>query len=588
MHYADDELRVPYVDLLPVVTKKFFNDDDNYEVAVGFAVNSTTPGINHYRTVAYSIGGDKDSKGNSAIVATIPEMVSDVLDASAEGGEERYMMAVINNNMVFADGDDSDEEETGEEFWNRQLSYQSEVVVYDRVGADGKPHVIFRHTTQQVCMPGEQEDTPFIMSLKNSHGSFYVFAKYKEPLYNPYYSSADPDMSQRESNSLVIELYKLNGDKFELCQTTEYPFVKDNAEDVIASYYAVGNFRYTADIIFNADGKADFYITKQNKLVGNDESYINSYYFVRADGTKEKTVFENCTNSQMLSGVAGHPEQCMFVTYDNGYMFHFVDLPEAKEVASMSNVFMIDDFSDPEYLLANCDRTACGNSYRYAFEMRMPDEDGYGLKMRVAWFDDKCNFVNYDYINMGLDVQYAVLYLDGTVLQPDFFYKDKTGKREYMLLLKRDTGDGLIEEQLLIGQVTDEANPAGQDIRLFTPDSEKGALGSIVVYALTEEPHLNVGYKKTEAELTKSREYYALEVYNMPFGSDDTGAVDEIIVGDGISFDGKVVTAAGEISVYDVYGVEVASGVNSVAVDGLQAGVYVISAAEKTCKIFVK
>ena len=74
----------------------------------------------------------------------------------------------------------------------------------------------------------------------------------------------------------------------------------------------------------------------------------------------------------------------------------------------------------------------------------------------------------------------------------------------------------------------------------------------------------------------------------MPFGSDDTGAVDEIIVGDGISFDGKVVTAAGEISVYDVYGVEVASGVNSVAVDGLQAGVYVISAAEKTCKIFVK
>ena len=76
MHYADDELRVPYVDLLPVVTKKFFNDDDNYEVAVGFAVNSTTPGINHYRTVAYSIGGDKDSKGNSAAGQKVLEYLS--------------------------------------------------------------------------------------------------------------------------------------------------------------------------------------------------------------------------------------------------------------------------------------------------------------------------------------------------------------------------------------------------------------------------------------------------------------------------------------------------------------------------------
>lgn len=585
MHYADDEVRVPYVDLLPVVTSKFFNDDDNYEIAVGFAINSTTPGLNYYRTVAYSIGGAKDDKGNDAIVASIPEMISDVLDASDVNGEERYMMTIVKDNMVFTDGE-IDEEETAEEFWNRQLSYRSEVIVYDKVSADGTPHEILRHTTQQVCMPGEQEDTPYFMSLRNEHGCYYVFSKYKEPLYNPYYSSADPDMSQRESNTLVIELYKLDGDKFSLCQTSEYPFVKDSDADVIASYYSIGNFRYSDDLIFGDNGKADFYVTKQNKLIGNDESYVMSYYLVKADGTKEKTIFENCTNAQMMSAVAGHPDQCMFVTYDEGFLFHFVDLPEAKEVASMSNMFMIDDFSDPEYLLANCDRTAFGDSYRYAFEMRMPDEDDYGLKMRIAWFDNNCKFVDYDYVNMGLDVRYAVLYVDAAVLQPDFYYKDKAGKREYMLLLKRDTADG-IQEQLLIGQAADENNPAGQDIKLFTPDSEKCALGSIVVYALADVPHLNVGYVQSETVQTKSTERYALEVYNMPFGSDTAGSVDEVIAA-GISYDGSAIKADGDISVYNVYGVKVAGGEDSVATDGLQPGVYVISASGETCKIFVK
>lgn len=585
MHYADDEVRVVYVDLLPVVTKKFFNDDDNYEIAVGLAVNSSTPGINHYRTVAYSLGSEKDSNGNNTIVATIPAMINDVLDVST-GDEERYMMAVVNSNMDTSDEDT--DEETGEEFWNRQLSYASDVIVYDGVDAQGNPHEVLRHTTKQVCMPGEQEDTPYFMSLTNSFGSFYVFPSYKESLYNPYYSPSDPDMSQRESNTLVIEIYKFDGEKFAPYQTTEYPFVKDKEDNVIASYYSVGNFRYTGDLLFNSDGRADFYVTKQNKSVGNDESYTSSFYLVKSDGKLDKTIFESCTNAQMLSSVAGHPDQCMFVTYDNSYLFHFVDLPEGNEVGSMSNAFMIDDFSDPEYLLANCDRTAYGDSYRYAFEMRMPDEDENGLKMRVAWFDDKCRFINYDYVNMGPDVQYATLYLDGTVLQPDFFYKDQAGRREYMILLKRDTAAG-IEEQLLIAQVQSDDYPTGRDIVLFTPDSDKGVLSSIVPYALAEEPHLNIGYKKTETTGSKSKEKFSLEVYNMPFGSEDTGGAEDIIAdGNGINFDGTAISASGEISLYNVYGVKVASGVNSISTAGLQPGVYVVAAAGETCKIFIR
>lgn len=584
MHYTDDEVRAVYIDLLPVVTKNFFNDDNAYEIAVGLAINTTTPGKNHYRTVAYTLGGEKDGNGNNTIIATIPEMVADVLDLS-NGGEERYMMAIVNSNLDITEGEGK--EETAEEFWNRQMSYENEVVVFDKVDSQNNIHEVLRNSTKLHCLPGEQENTPSFMSMTNQYGGFYVFSKYKESLYNPYNSPSDPDMSQRENNTLVIEMYKFDGQKFVPYQTTEYPFVKDNAENVIASYYSIGNFRYNGDVLFNNDGSADFYMTKQNKLVGNDESYVNSYYLVKADGKLDRTIFESCAYTQMFSSVKGYPEQCLFITYDNDYVFHFVDLPEAKEVGSMTNMFMIDDFSDPEYLLANCDRTAYGDSYRYAFEMSMPDEDESGLKMRVAWFDNKLKFIDYDYVNMGKDIRYATLYLDGAVMQPDFYYKDKAGNREYMILLKRDTPAG-IEEQLLVAQAQSEDFPDGKDIILLTPDSEKGILSSIIAYSLAAEPHLNISYRKTEIINTKAKDSLSLEVYKMPFGSDETGGVEDIIVGNGINFDGSVISAAGEINIYNLCGLKVASALNSLSADGLTSGVYIVTAAGETRKIFVK
>ena len=65
MRYQDDEVRVPGpdrgIDILPVITKNFFNNDDKYEVVVSIAVNSTTEAVNHYRSVIYQIGGEKET-----------------------------------------------------------------------------------------------------------------------------------------------------------------------------------------------------------------------------------------------------------------------------------------------------------------------------------------------------------------------------------------------------------------------------------------------------------------------------------------------------------------------------------------------
>ena len=63
MEYADDEVRVAGCNLLPSATRYFFNDDDKCEIVIGLAVNTSVPGINRYRSLAYQIGGEKESDG---------------------------------------------------------------------------------------------------------------------------------------------------------------------------------------------------------------------------------------------------------------------------------------------------------------------------------------------------------------------------------------------------------------------------------------------------------------------------------------------------------------------------------------------
>lgn len=82
MEYADDEVRVAGCNLLPSATRYFFNDDDKCEIVIGLAVNTSVPGINRYRSLAYQIGGEKESDGTDKVIATIPELVCNVLDAS--------------------------------------------------------------------------------------------------------------------------------------------------------------------------------------------------------------------------------------------------------------------------------------------------------------------------------------------------------------------------------------------------------------------------------------------------------------------------------------------------------------------------
>jgi len=81
--------------VLPSITKHFFNDDDSYELVMSLAYNATTPCVVLYRSTVYQIGAEKDKDGDDITIATLHEIVCDVLDATVPGGPEKVFMSTM-------------------------------------------------------------------------------------------------------------------------------------------------------------------------------------------------------------------------------------------------------------------------------------------------------------------------------------------------------------------------------------------------------------------------------------------------------------------------------------------------------------
>ena len=194
MRYADDELAVPGPDqgisVLPVVTKNFFNTDDKYEIVVALAVNAGS-GINHYRSVVYSLGGDKETatiwRDGAEVTEQVDKAVAqydgfivDVLDVSANGQEDFY--------MTFADeyGPEYDldfdkiiegDEEEGQRYWEVISQSGNIYEMYGKAGADDKLSKVFTFECSYQQMQGDQESTPPMLTF-NRDGQGYISLLY--------------------------------------------------------------------------------------------------------------------------------------------------------------------------------------------------------------------------------------------------------------------------------------------------------------------------------------------------------------------------------------------------------------------------
>lgn len=566
----DDEVRPVMADLIPIATRHFFNDDDDVELMFSLGVNTTTPGTNHCRTYVYKLDNPvKDAAGNDEPVFTIDDVVSDVLDATPEGGEEKLFLTFANEEQPDIDFD-SIEDPGNFDMWNEwSMKLFVNLNVYTKVGADGKLQKVMTKKLRMLEMPGDQENTPVFMSMVHNATPYFICPRYALPFYNDFnIGDSNTDQTMRDGNSLIVEIYRIDGNQPVLEQTTTIPAPK--AEGALASYYSVGDLMYRDDVMMSEPGNAQLLVTRSDVESAAEESGKKTYSVYNADGTLKATLIENCLGGVPMSDIPGKEMQYMFVSIENSTSkYHFVNLESCTEVACIDYMLTLDG-SDPDPMSANMERVPYGDSYIYVNEMAYPVEDEDLTYMRFTWLNDKGEYMGQQWLNMGSGVNYARSYLNQAALKKGFFAK--ADEMAYMVLIKRATSSTALAEELLIGHPVSDTNPLGKDLLLVGP-GEKGQLVTISPVQFDGRNKLMVSYDNSA-----DNGAYTVDFYNLPL--DDTNAIEGVgadtDAGSGVVFDGSTIAFNGKFTVYDAQGRICLSAVGSTDASKLATGLYIV------------
>ncbi len=577
----EDESRVREVEVVPTVSRNYFNSDDKCEIMISVLVNPVYYGIRPY-TYVYSLGNPKDENGDDTPVKTINGLISNVLNASDANGENIFLTFINEGNDS---GISEDELQDTDKYWPYQLGHHLQVESYSKADANGNLQKVFDKRIIYYQSQGNQQDDPTLLTYVHNGKPVILFPYYEDVFYNQF-NSMNEDMTQRIPNNLIIEIYEMDdvSTGFQLKQTTKIPVVIAPDEDVLASYYGIGSFSYTDDVIYGDDGKASFIITRRDYIPSTDGERL-SYHIYGPDGSMKQPLFENSLSHLRLADIEGFDPQELFISSDgqDGYWFNFVNMRTLATELKLHYGLTIEGSDEPDYIMANLERTKVGDSYMYVAEMRYPEYDDINelTYMRIVWLTREGQVDHIDYVNMGNRVNYAALNLTSYSLDENYYYEDPA--HEYMMLIKRGFGDSTAaQEQLLVSQATSEENPTGKQLLLLGPDEQLGNLKHIAPFA--NPNRLAVTYM-IEGD---GRNIYSTHYYDLPFNK-TSGIADAIGSDAPFSFDGATVSLAGElIEVYNLQGIRVASATDAVSLDGMTPGVYLVRAAGHTGKVVVK
>lgn len=583
MDYQAHEVRVPMCELAPIATRSFFNTDDKVEVIVSLAVNIEGGG-NNYRSVVYSLNGEKDAEGYDVPVTVMDDLVGDVVEGPVTDGIDNFYITFVT--------DVYDQIAPDATFWEYLLSQKAKITVYGRALDNSGPRSLFSTVIPIIQFPGDQENVSALMSMRKGDEVVFSISYYKEPFYNQYDDPFSEEMTQREGNSLVVDLYKASLNGLEKFSTTEIPVSLDPMNDssgnptCLFSFFSVGSLRYTNDILFDAPGatadKPDFIVTRGNYQVSTDD-IINSYFTYTNSGVLKNTIFEYADGMTELGNLEGFEPQQMFVSADAyGYIYNFVDLYSGKTVAVVPADFYVDDDSDAQLLTTNVARYADDSTYKYVFEMRYPITDDNGNDIiRFMYLTNKGAYDHIDYVNMGQGVAYAQSYLATEALGAHAYSTSATPA--YMMLVKRSVSDTEVyNEELMVAEAMTTDNPDGKVLLQLGPKGDFVLSGIVPEFARDDNPgHLFVYYYNSTASL------YLLDIYHLPL-DEEHGGVDAVTADGTITINGGVVMAEGAINVYALSGVLTASGHDTLSLSSLEPGIYVVSAQGKTVKIIKK
>ncbi len=494
------------VQLNPYVTKKFFNIDSNYEVIVfAHAVTPDYTGIVYNDVFALTT----DSVSTTPLM-TIPGNQIEVLNFAENSWTENVY-------MIFAEEDyDDPSSET------MMVNYS----VYGKANYSSLQAPVLLHTFTldytYLAQSGEEACTMFML---NHNGK-------------PVYGTAQCEQSFFDLNLSVFEDPQVNPDNYYIItlydadfnQTSQTRIPMEQVDGYLYTFYALGGLNYEDDVTYGqytSDDQPAFIITRQNYDSSSD-GYYCSYYVYDVDGNIIDTIIEDVEASVDMTDVAGEETQIAFFTPSgsDNYLATMIDFPSLK-VASRFKM-MRDDLT----LTTSIDRLPCRGGYEYVTSMQYGVEDEEGNTYhRIGYLDREGNITKLDSVNLGQNVQYALPYIDASVLSPYLY--DTDSQREYTFLVKRtiSASSSAAEEVLYIVRAD------GTRLLTFEPaDSLGGELTNISLINADTKPTLLVAYLN---DATSDYKYTPHMVY-LPLESFTHG-------GNGSAADPYVISSAGDM-----------------------------------------
>lgn len=477
----ENETRVAEVSIGPAVTQKFFNYDNNYEVMVAVATN-TTEYVNNYRTCVYSITSLADEQLSDCKQSIDGYYVS-AINTAQDAWSENFFITFMT------------EEETNTPQIGDVINVADyRFVTYKKAGYSGDMVPVLDVRIPQITLAGA-DAIPFLATQKDGVPYFCVNHLKYSWFLDPYdYTNDTPT----PDNELIAELYapaSSFASTADLYSTTRFPL---GATDEDLYFLYLGSFSYNGDVDMtrNDDGTPTFIVTRAHSQQGGD-SYL--YDFEAYDGAKKgedgaaarKYVIGTGTEGgYFMSDIAGFDPQVMLLFQNGGsYGFQFVNILDGTVEHTIP--FGFNEGSDDYNMNAMVDRIPSGNSYLYTVPQSkgFSDENG-DWHSSIVFASPEGDIVKVDDINMGKNVAYANIYPGADSFNPYLFNLD--ADHEYMVLIKRYNADGTgTHEELSVIS----ANPDKGVLLNLGPDEEKGDINNVsLVNTATDNPSLAVTY----------------------------------------------------------------------------------------------
>ncbi len=494
-----------------VVSKKFFNTDDKYELIVSVAMNrdlskNPYPSVN-YHSFVYSLGGAKTEEGFDAKVQSVEGYLVESVNSATDKWSENFFLTFLTESA----------DVTLEDYDEFLDSCKVNVTTYSKASYGGTMKVFQEKSLKLNCLPGDQMNSPFMLAFVHDGKACFAFAEYEINFYQTqgeidFETGWFSDPVQNEGNNLILTVYADNGSTPELKQTTKIPVQIDKSiEGALFTFYGIGNLRYENDVDYGSflpsQDRACFIVNKQVYVAKSDD-YVDYYYVCDPEGESLLTLAEKCDSFIEMSDIKGEDPQIGFVFFSGEeYRIDFTDLYSGTVTSSLGQTI------NGKSISSSIDRVPYGDSYRYAVSMLNADvDDEDNVIHTVSWIDSNAKYVGEDKLNFGKDVTYAVLYMDQATLDPYLF--DTDSNREYMALVKRyrNGSQTEMEEELLI------TSTSGNTVLRLTPDSDKGSLFNIAPLTFDVKPRLNVVYRTDDYRYTS--EFYDLPLVKFSAGGD--------------------------------------------------------------------